>query len=221
MSADVIGKEILAEYEKLSSSIISDSLDAIGIHGTINDIVTQVPGTKMCGPAYTVQYSISESTLGRFADFLDDVPEGAICAINNRGRTEMSVWGDTLSLYAVRHGFAGTIIDGVCRDIDGTRSLNYPMFSRGTFMRTGKNRIGVESTQLPITLGSVTVHPGDLIFADDTGAVAVPKARIQEVLEIAKGIVARDDACVAAIEAGKSIADVWAAGAQAKAALSR
>lgn len=221
MPSKSIKESVLNQYKELSSSIISDALDVIGIHGTINDLVSQVPGRKMCGPAFTVQYSISESTLGRFADFLDEVPEGAICAINNRARTECSVWGDTLSLFAVRHGFAGTIIDGVCRDIDGTRSLNYPMFSRGTFMRTGKNRIGVESTQQPITLGSVTVHPGDLIFADDTGAVAVPKGRIVEILEIAKGIVARDDACVAAIEAGKSIADVWAAGAQAKASFAR
>lgn len=221
MPSESIKESVLSQYKELSSSIISDALDVLGIHGTINDIVSQVPGTKMCGPAFTVQYSIAESTLGRFADFLDDVPEGAICAINNRARTECSVWGDTLSLFAVRHGFAGTIIDGVCRDIDGTRSLNYPMFSRGTFMRTGKNRIGVESTQQPVTLGSVTVHPGDLVFADDTGAVAVPKDRIEEILELAKGIVARDDACVAAIEAGKSIADVWAAGAQAKASLGR
>lgn len=221
MPSESIKESVLSQYKELSSSIISDALDVLGIHGTINDIVSQVPGMKMCGPAFTVQYSIAESTLGRFADFLDDVPEGAICAINNRARTECSVWGDTLSLFAVRHGFAGTIIDGVCRDIDGTRSLNYPMFSRGTFMRTGKNRIGVESTQQPVTLGSVTVHPGDLVFADDTGAVAVPKDRIEEILELAKGIVARDDACVAAIEAGKSIADVWAAGAQAKASLGR
>lgn len=221
MPSESIKESVLSQYKELSSSIISDALDVLGIHGTINDIVSQVPGTKMCGPAFTVQYSIAESTLERFADFLDDVPEGAICAINNRARTECSVWGDTLSLFAVRHGFAGTIIDGVCRDIDGTRSLSYPMFSRGTFMRTGKNRIGVESTQQPVTLGSVTVHPGDLVFADDTGAVAVPKDRIEEILELAKGIVARDDACVAAIEAGKSIADVWAAGAQAKASLGR
>ena len=221
MSAKSIKKDVLDAYRKLISSIISDSLDVLGIHGTINDIFSQVPGKAMCGPAFTVQYSIAESTLGRFADFLDEVPEGAICAISNRGRAECSVWGDTLSLYAVRHGFAGTIIDGVCRDIDGTRSLDYPMFSRGTFMRTGKNRIGVESTQLPITLGTVLVHPGDLIFADDTGAVAVPHDRVEEVLDIAKGIVARDDACVAAIEAGKSIADVWAAGGAARAAIGR
>ena len=176
MPSESVKESVLSQYKELSSSIISDALDVLGIHGTINDIVSQVPGTKMCGPAFTVQYSIAESTLGRFADFLDDVPEGAICAINNRARTECSVWGDTLSLFAVRHGFAGTIIDGVCRDIDGTRSLNYPMFSRGTFMRTGKNRIGVESTQQPVTLGRQVDRrcvggwcPGESLFGSIAG----------------------------------------------------
>lgn len=221
MSESADPTDLVAEYAKLSSSIISDAMDALGLHGTIEGIKSQVPGTKMCGLAFTVRYSIAESTLKRFADFLDDVPAGAICCIDNRGRTDCSTWGDTLSLYAVRHGFAGTIIDGACRDIDGTRALAYPMFSRGTFMRTGKNRIGVESTQLPITLSGITVAPGDLIFADDTGAVAVPQDRLGEVLELTRGIVARDDACVAAIEAGKSMAETWVAGAQAREAVFR
>jgi 4-hydroxy-4-methyl-2-oxoglutarate aldolase len=208
---------LVATWLSLSSAIISDALDLAGIHGTIAGISSQVPGRKMCGPAYTVRYTLATSTMNRFADFLDEIPAGAVAAIDNRGRTDCSVWGDTLSLLAVRQRFAGTIIDGVCRDIDGTRALGYPMFSRGTFMRTGKSRIAVESTQQAIVLGAVTVHPGDLIFADDTGAVAIPKDRAAEVLVLARKIVARDDACVAAIERGLPIAQVWQAGADAMA----
>jgi regulator of RNase E activity RraA len=205
----------VAAYLELSSAIISDALDRIGIHGTIEGISSMVPGKKMCGPAYTVRYTVAGATMGRFADFLDEVASGAIVAIDNAGRTECSVWGDTLSLFAVRHKFAGTIIDGVCRDIDGTRALGYPMFSRGTFMRTGKGRVGIESTQQPIVLGSVLIRPGDLIFADDTGAVAVPQERIDEVLELTKKVVARDRAFAQAIENGATLDKVWEAGAKA------
>lgn len=210
-----IGKETVAAFLELSSSIISDALDVIGLNGTIEGVFTQVPGHKMCGPAYTVRYTLSPAALGRFADFLDDVPEGAVVAIDNNARLNVSVWGDTLSLFGSRHGFAGTIIDGVCRDIEGTRDLGYPMFSRGTFMRTGKGRIGVESTREPVVLGGVIIHPGDLIFGDDTGAVAVPRDRIEEVLQLAAKIVARDNAFSNAIKDGASMADVWIAGAKA------
>lgn len=202
-------EKIVKQFLEMSSSNISDAMDVLGIHGTIEGISTQVPGKKMCGPAFTARYSIAEATLSRYADFLDEIPEGAVVAIDNNGRKETSVWGDTLSLFAIIHKFAGTIIDGICRDIDGTRSLDYPMFSRGTFMRTGKNRIGVESTQQPIRLGEIMVHPGDLIFGDDTGAVAIPKDRIAEVLEQTKKIVARDAAFVEAVKSGATIMSVW------------
>lgn len=213
MSANT--SEIVASYLKLSSAIISDAMDLAGIYGTIQGVASQVQGKKMCGPAYTVRYTVASGTMSRFADFLDDVPRGAVVGIDNSGRTECSVWGDTLSLFATRHQFAGTIVDGVCRDIDGTRELGYPMFSRGTFMRTGKGRIAIESTQEPIVLGSVVVRPGDLIFGDDTGAVAIPKGRIEEVLSLTTRIVARDRAFAEAINRGAPISDVWVAGAKA------
>jgi regulator of RNase E activity RraA len=160
--------DLIAAYLQLSSAIVSDALDRIGDHGTIEGVVAQVPGRKMCGPAYTVRYTLAGAAMNRFADFLDDVPRGAVVAIDNGGRTEMSVWGDTLSLFATRHDFAGTIIDGVCRDIDGTRALAYPMFSRGTFMRTARAASASKARKAD-WLGSVIVRPGDLIFADDTG----------------------------------------------------
>lgn len=211
MTPPKLDRQIIAAYLELSSPIISDALDLIGINGTIEGVFTQVPGQKMCGPAYTVRYTPATATLDRFADFLDDVPQGSVVAIDNCGRTTVSVWGDTLSLFASKHRFAGTIIDGVCRDIDGTRELAYPMFSRGTFMRTGKGRIGIESTQEPIVLGAVIIRPGDLIFGDDTGAVAVPHAKIAQILDLAAKIVARDQAYVDAINRGASLADVWLA----------
>lgn len=215
MSKHDIAPETISAFLELSSSIISDAMDVIGLNGTIEGLSTQVAGKKMCGPAYTVRYTPASAALPRFADFLDDVPAGAVVAIDNGARVNVSVWGDTLSLFATVHRFAGTIIDGVCRDIDGTRELGYPMFSRGTFMRTGKGRIGVESTQEPIVMGGVIIRPGDLVFGDDTGAVAVARERIDEVLKIAARIVARDEACSKSVRGGSTMAQAWIAGAKA------
>lgn len=195
----------------MSSAIISDAMDSLGIHGTLHGMKQQVAGARMCGLAFTAKYTLAPVALGRFADFMDDIPAGAVVAIDNGGRTDVSVWGDTLSLFASVHGFAGTVIDGVCRDIDGTRAVGYPMFSRDLYMRTGKGRVGVESTQAPIRICEVDVHPGDLIFGDETGVVVVPKDRIEEVLVVARGIVRRDDAWEAAIRAGLPMAQVWLA----------
>lgn len=215
MSDREISKDIIEAFGAMSSAIISDALDSLGIHGTLRGMTQQVAGAKMCGPAFTAKYTLAPAALGRFADFLDDVPAGAVVAIDNGGRTDVSVWGDTLSLFASVHGFAGTLIDGVCRDIDGTRAIGYPMFSRGLYMRTGKGRVGVESTEAPIRVCEVDVHPGDLIFGDETGAVVVPRSRIAEVLAVAREIMRRDDAWEAAIRSGLPMAEVWLAADEA------
>lgn len=211
MTVAKISQDIIDAYAGLSSAIISDALDRIGVHGTLQGLRPQTGSVKMCGQAFTAKYSVAPDSLSRFADFLDDVPKGAVVAIDNGGRLDASVWGDTLSLFATINGFAGTVIDGVCRDIDGTRALNYPMFSRALYMRTGKGRIGVESTQKPIRIAEVDVYPGDLIFGDETGVVVVPLARVDEVLKIAQAISKRDDAWEQAIRRGLPMAEVWKA----------
>lgn len=211
MTDQAISKDVIAAFAAMSSAIISDALDSLGIHGTLHGMKQQVAGTRMCGLAFTAKYTLAPAALGRFADFMDDIPANAVVAIDNGGRTDVSVWGDTLSLFASVHGFAGTVIDGVCRDIDGTRAIGYPMFSRDLYMRTGKGRVGIESTQAPVRICEVDIHPGDLIFGDETGVVVVPKDRINEVLEVAQGISRRDDAWEAAIRSGLPMAEVWLA----------
>jgi len=61
------------------------------------------------------------------------VPPGAVVVIDNDGRTDVTVWG--------HHDIAGTVINGVCRDVSASLSQNYPLFGRGRFMRTGKEQI--------------------------------------------------------------------------------
>jgi 4-hydroxy-4-methyl-2-oxoglutarate aldolase len=207
-----ISSSVIDGFKLLSSSMISDAMDRAGLHGTVEGIKSQVPGIPMCGSAYTVRYILQGASGGRFADFLDDVPPGAVVAIDNSGLTNCSVWGDTLSLFATTKGFAGTAIDGICRDIAGTRAFNYPMFSRGTFMRTGKGRVVIESLQSPIVLGGVPVRSGDVLFGDDTGLVVVPMERAEEVLDIAQKIVVRDNAVASAIKSGSTIIEAWRAG---------
>ncbi len=202
-------------FKTLSSSIISDALDRAGVQGTIEGIATVVPGKVMCGPAFTVRYVLHGPEGGRYADFLDEVPADSVVAIDNAGRMDCSVWGDTLTLFAVMNRFAGAVIDGVCRDIDGTREHGFPMFARGVFMRTGKGRVVIDSLQGPITLGKVVVRPGDLLFGDETGVVAIPADRTDEILALAQQTVRKDETVAASIRSGASLIDSWRAGALA------
>lgn len=69
--------------------------------------------------------------------------------IENQARLDTTVWGDLLTSMAVRKNLAGTVIDGICRDVDRALELNYPIFCRGNWMRIGKDRVRVEAIQEP------------------------------------------------------------------------
>jgi regulator of RNase E activity RraA len=112
-------------------------------------------------------------------DFIDDVAPGDIVVIDNDGRTDCTVWGDIMTQYAGIRGIAGTVIDGVCRDVSKALIDSYPMFTAGRFMRTGKDRVQVETVNGTVAIGTV---------ADANGVVIVPRHRARDVAQTARAI---------------------------------
>ena len=82
----------------------------------------------------------------------------------------------------------GEKILDVCRDIPAVLECQYPIFSKGYYMRTGKDRVYVDAVNVPVTLSDIQVCPGDIVIGDDTGVVVVPQSRAEEVAEIAENI---------------------------------
>ena len=75
---------------------------------------------------------------------------------------------------------AGMITDGLVRDLEGLRNINLPVYAAGTSPLV-PTKHGPGTVGLPITLGSVVIHPGDLVIADDDGIVIVPPAEFARV----------------------------------------
>ena len=90
-----------------------------------------------------------------------------------------------MTVYSQKKGIAGTVIDGVCRDLPRILETGYPIFTRGRFMMTGKDRVEVAGINVPVSIGNVQVCPDDIVVCDDTGVVIVPKGHASEVLETA------------------------------------
>lgn len=128
-------------------------------------------------------------------------------AIDNGGRTNFTSWGDILTNVAVQKKLAGTVIDGVCRDVDGIRELDYPMYTRGHFMVTGKDRGVLAEVGGPVSICGVCVHPGDLIMADQSGVLVIPRGRAEEVLSLATAIEEAERNIVKAVGAGLTLAE--------------
>ena len=192
---------------KLDTATLSDALDRHGILGQCYKVKPRSSDFRMAGRAWTLLYGPAASPPGTVGDYLDDVPPGSVIVLDNGGREDVTVWGDILTELAHRKGVAGTVIDGINRDVALCLELGYPVYSRDSWMRTGKDRVQVEATQVPVTIGGARVCPGDLLRGDADGVVVIPKEHEDKVLAAAEEIQAAEDAIRASVRGGMSLRD--------------
>ncbi|MDB5874444.1 MAG: Diguanylate cyclase [Ramlibacter sp.] len=190
---------------KLDTATLSDALDRHGLNGQCYRIQPRSTSFRMAGRAWTLLYGPAGAPPGTVGDYIDDVPPGSVVVLDNGGRDNATVWGDILTEIAHRKGIAGTVIDGINRDVALCLELGYPIYSRDAWMRTGKDRVQLEATQLPVNIGDVRVCPGDLLRGDADGVVVIPKAQEEAVLGSAEEIQAAEDAIRASVRGGMSL----------------
>ena len=207
MNALLAPLELPAAVAELSTAEVSDALDAYGLPGSALGIGHIAGRTRLFGPAFTVRYvPVDSADPGTVGDYLDDVPAGAIVALDNAGRMGCTVWGGILSRLAAHRRIGGTVINGVCRDTQEADEANYPLYACGRFMRTGKDRVEVQAVGQPISLGDVRVAAGDYIVGDLDGIVVVPRARARAVWGRAPALRSAEHRIVEATLRGMSLA---------------
>jgi len=200
-----LSKDLIEKLKKLDAASISDALDKLGITGGLLGLKPVHTGKVICGQAFTVKYIPCGQEKGTVGDFLDDVETGQVVVLDNAGRDYCTVWGDIMSLYATMKNVEGTIIDGVCRDVPEIRRLGYPIFTKGHYMVTGKERVEVQSVNENVAVSGVQVRPGDVIFGDDTGVLVIPYDRVEDILAVTEGIEKKEALIREALEAGKTL----------------
>ena len=182
-------KALVALFDGLDTPGVSDALDKLGLPGQCLGIAPLGNYSQVVvGPAFTVQYVAASVPAGTVGDFIDAVLPGDVVVIDNAGRTDCTVWGDIMTQYAGSRKIAATVIDGVCRDVNKALGDGYPVFSKGRFMRTGKDRVQVQSLNQPVSIGTARVCARDIVVADANGVVIVPRARAAEVAACARQI---------------------------------
>lgn len=200
-----MNKTAMATLARMDTTTVSDALDKLGINGQCLGIVPMDPKFRLAGPAYTIRYVPCGIHGGTVGDYIDDLEEGTVVALDNQGRMDATVWGDILTTVGSRKGLGGTVIDGVCRDTPRSIELGYPIFARSTYMRTGKDRVAVDAVQVSISIGGVRVNPGDFLIGDRDGVIAIPKERIEQLADVASRIEEAEDRIREAVERGERL----------------
>lgn len=207
MSAKADLSELIKGFKALSTPTVSDALDKLEIVGGCAGLKPVVGGKCIVGPAFTVRFEPRGTVRTKTGDFIDDVAEGEVIVIDNNGRTYCTVWGDILTNMATQKKIAGTVIDGVCRDVDGIKECDYAIFTKGNYMVTGKDRVECKAIGEPVSICDVIVKKGDLIMADDNGVLVIPYEKAADVLSAAKEIDDAESKIVDAIRQGCPLAE--------------
>jgi regulator of RNase E activity RraA len=120
---------------------------------------------------------------------IDACRPGEVLVIDNGGAC-VSTFGGLATLAAKLKGIAGLVCDGGVRDREEMEELRFPVFARHMTPLTGRSRLAVVATNVPVSGGGVRVRPGDVIVADGSGVVCIPAEHAARVAELAEGYTA-------------------------------
>ena len=211
MEATAFDAQYRQRLEKLATTNIADAMDKVGVRGAVIGIKPMYDCPKITGRAVTIKITAAGAVAAKHhlgVRAIDAASSGDVIIIDNRGDLYNNCWGEILSMGSKMKGIAGVVVDGAARDIDACREFGFPVYARGTVPITARGRIMEESFNEVIRVGDVQVSPGDVILADINGVVIIPISRLDEVLEAAEDILAKELAMIAELQKGVPMLEV-------------
>ena len=214
----VLPPEILDGFRALPdlTGIASDAMDELGIVGAVPAAVLRPtdPKARIVGRALTVRNVPADAPAA-------EKVKGGVSGLGEIEAHNLAEAGDVIVLQGVdqvsnlggisatighRQGEIGAIVDG--GDVDHSRGIGYPIWSRSVSPITGKWRVQTIAINKPVAICGITVNPGDLVLADETGVCFIPRQRAAEVLQRAQRNVVAEQAREAKIASGVPVAEL-------------
>lgn len=148
---------------------------------------------------------------------IEAMPEGCIAVVDAMGVTDAGIFGDLLCARMAKKGVAALITDGVVRDVAGVLGTGLPVWCQGAAAPPSVAGLTFVNWQEPIACGGVAVYPDDIIVVDDDGAVLIPAALIDAVLEAAPEQERLEAWIMQEVEAGAALPGLYPPNAENKA----
>lgn len=204
--------DIVRDFERVPADIVRQAAqyqpailaDVNGRRGALHGRIAALrPGMKLAGPAFTVEVRPGDNLMIHAAMAL--AKPGDVLVIDGKGDQTAALMGTIMMTACRQLGIAGVVIDGAVRDSLEIEEMDFPVFSVGTNPNGPTKQVSGRIGH-PVTVGGVTVHPGDFVIGDADGVVVVERAKIAALLPQAGRKVADESARIAQIKQGKTSA---------------
>ena len=196
----------MTDYAAFARLGVATVHEAAGRTGVVDlDLTQVVPGSRVAGPARTAVCAPGDNTMVHAA--IAHARPGDLLVLTSREPAPVALVGELLATQAQARGIAAILVDGAVRDLDELAAIGLPVWTRWVRAR-GATKGDVGELDVPVVVGGAAIAPGDLVVMDADGAVAVSRARTEEVLAAAHERVSRERSLRERYAAGELSYDV-------------
>ncbi len=204
--------ELCARYRALYLPAVCDALYELGLPERVLPTTLRplFAEQRIAGVAFTVRGQAIEPPIGwepgiaRIRSYLEVFerlgPDSLLVHVN--GSSPVGHFGELTANSAQTHGCVGCVLDGNLRDVEGLRQIGFQVFYRDLSPLNAIGRWEMVESQVPVTIGGVVVHPGDVVIGEFDGILVVPAAEAERVLLKAEEIVNAEGRVRAEMQAG-------------------
>jgi regulator of RNase E activity RraA len=219
-----------AKLEKITTATITTvllkkGLRNIWLRGT-PPFSPAAKGQRFVGPAFTLRFVPAREDLATPESWsspistraaIEAMPAGCIAVADAMGITDAGIFGDILCARLAKRGVLALVTDGAVRDVAGVNGTGLPVFCSGGAAPASVAALTFVNWEEPIGCGGVAVFPGDVIVADDDGAVCIPAALVDEVANAGEAQEHLEGWIMAKVEAGEALPGLYPPNAENKA----
>jgi regulator of RNase E activity RraA len=203
-----VDPKVVEQASKFPSSILAD---VAGRRGALSGrIAPLAPSMKFAGPALTVEVRPGDNLMIHAAMAI--ARPGDVIVIDGKGDLSSALMGEIMSQQCVAIGVAAVVMDGAARDSEAIRELGFPMFVAG-LNPNGPTKFVPGRLNHPISIGGVSVNPGDLVVGDADGVTVIERDKAAAMLPLAAEKVAAETKRIAQIKSRQALAPSWLNGA--------
>jgi 4-hydroxy-4-methyl-2-oxoglutarate aldolase len=202
----MLSEALIARATTLSSATLHE---AAGKRGALPaEIKPLAPHMQVCARAFPV-LSPPGDNLWLHRGIYAARP-GDVLVIDVGDGLEYGYWGEVMAVAAQARRLAGLILNGSVRDSRQLIEMGFPVFAAGIAIRgTGKNPSARGQLGSPVTLGTVKIHAGDLVFGDADGALVLPASEAETIVARAEAREQEEQTIFTRLRAGESTIEIY------------
>ena len=203
-----VSSEVVRKAAEYQAAILAD---VAGRRGTLDGRIRPLsPSMKVAGPAFTVEVRAGDNLMVLAAIAM--AKPGDVIVVDGKGDTTCALVGAIMMTTCRQIGIAGMVLDAAVRDSEEIIELGYPVFSVGT-NPNGPTKFVPGRINHPVSVGGISINPGDLIVGDADGVVVIEREKAAAMLPLAQKKVDDEAKRMADIARNHALRPPWLDGA--------